>query len=328
MDISRQLEDLWYGSHRLNGLLAPFSSLYSDLVRIRRWAYARGLLAVRRLPIPVIVIGNLTVGGTGKTPLAIAVANLLKAHRYTPGIVARGYKGRSRQWPQLVRPKSDPVRVGDEAVLLAQRSQCPVAVGPDRWEAAQSLLENYSCDIVVSDDGLQHLGLKRDIEIAVIDGVRRHGNGWCLPAGPLREPVSRLKRVDLIVTYGTAGPGELAMDYLLQRPRSLMDSAHARPLEDFCRTEVHAVAGIGHPERFFSALETQGMTLIRHPFPDHHAFSAEDIRFDDGLPVLMTEKDAVKCQGFAGPGHWYVPVEAKLDPRFEHRLLALLKNRG
>ncbi len=324
MDISRQLEVLWYGNHRLSRLLAPLSVLYSGLVRIRRWAYATGLLAVRRLPVPVIVIGNLSVGGTGKTPLSIAVAGLLKAHHYSPGIVARGYKGKAGQWPQPVGPESDPARVGDEAVLLARRSRCPVAVGPDRWEAAQMLLKHYPCDVVVSDDGLQHFGLHRDIEIAVIDGARRHGNGRCLPAGPLREPVSRLKRVDLIVAYGTAGPGEMAMSYVLERPRSLMNPAHEQSLEDFCKTEVHAVAGIGHPERFFSALEAQGIRLIRHPFSDHHPFRAGDIRFDDALPVLMTEKDAVKCQGFAGPEHWYVPVEAQLAPMFEHRLLALL----
>ena len=328
MDISKPLEKLWYGNHPLGLLLAPLSALYNGLVGLRQGAYAKGWLVVRRSPVPVIVIGNLSVGGTGKTPLVIAVAALLKARSYQPGIVARGYGGKAKQWPQPVQPGSDPREVGDEAILLARRSQCPVVVGPNRWAAAQALCHYYPCDIIVSDDGLQHLELGREIEIAVIDGVRRHGNGRCLPAGPLREPVSRLRQVDLIVTNGSARPGEMAMQCFLELPRSLLDPERTEPLADLYKTKAHAIAGIGHPERFFAALEDHGVCgVIRHPFPDHHRFCARDIHFGDGLPVLMTEKDAVKCQEFAGPEHWYVPVEARLPAVFEQRLLALIERR-
>ncbi len=323
-----RIEDYWYGAnHPLSLMLAPLGWLYRGAVALRRGAYRVGLLKSRRLPVPVIVVGNITVGGTGKTPLVIELTRLLKARGFSPGVVARGYRGQAAHWPQQARPDSDSVMVGDEAIVVARRTLCPVAVGPDRVVAARALLQHHPCDVLVSDDGLQHLALGRDIEIAVVDGTRRHGNRRCLPAGPLREPVSRLRQVDLIVTNGIAGAEEFPMKYVLGMPRSLLDGSRKRAFEEFMGDEVHAIAGIGNPEQFFAALRRQGLAVIAHPFPDHHAFARGDIEFGDGRPVLMTEKDAVKCQGFAGPEHWFVPVEAELPPAFEQKLFSLLNQR-
>lgn len=319
------VEELWYGQHPLSLVLAPLGWVSAGYALLRRQAYQSGLLRVRHLPVPVIVVGNVTVGGTGKTPLVIWLAEFLKAQGYKPGIVSRGYGGDAEHWPQQVRPDSDPVTVGDEPVLIAQRCLCPVAVSPKRAEAAEALVEHAGCDIVVSDDGLQHLALGRDIEIAVVDGVRRYGNGRCLPAGPLREPVRRLGSVDIVVSNGLASRGEFAMKYLPLPLRGLRDESVTCSLDDLHGEEVHAVAGVGNPERFFQTLRAHGLRLQRHPFPDHYAFKADDIRFGDGVPVIMTEKDAVKCRRFAGPEHWYLPIEADFSQTFEHRLLSLLK---
>lgn len=322
--ISKRVEDIWYGSHPFGLVLAPLGWLWCVVAVLRRKAYLSGLLNMRRLGVPVIVVGNISVGGTGKTPLVLWVAQLLQAHGYRPGIVGRGYGGKARHWPQQVRPDSDPVTVGDEAVLLARRSGCPVAVGPDRWACGEALVRHAGCDVIVSDDGLQHLALDRDIEIATIDGVRRHGNRRCLPAGPLREPPGRLDSVDMVVSNGLAGRGEFSMGYEAEPLRCIVDESRRLPLEGLKDQKVHAVAGIGDPERFFDYLRSQGLHVIRHPFPDHHMFRAEDIRFDDGLAVVMTEKDAVKCSRIAGRDHWYLPVSAKLPQAFELRLLSLL----
>jgi len=267
------------------------------------------------------------VGGTGKTPLTIWLHKFLKAQRFHPGIVSRGYRGQARHWPQQARADSDPVMVGDEAVVLARHTGGPIAVGPDRHAAAEALIRHHHCDVIISDDGLQHYRLQRDVEIAVIDGIRRHGNGFCLPAGPLREPVSRLKSVDMVVTNGIAGRGEFAMKYIVQPLRPLRDDLRGAVPVAAQGQEIHAVAGTGHPESFFNMLRTQGFRVHRHRFPDHHWFSSKDITFDDERPVIMTEKDAVKCMRFAGPQHWYMPIEVELPAVFEHRLLELLKRK-
>jgi tetraacyldisaccharide 4'-kinase len=270
--------------------------------------------------VPVIVVGNLTVGGTGKTPLVIWLAEHLRGKGWRPGIVARGYGGRARHWPQQVRGDSDPAVVGDEAVLLAQRSGCPVCVAPDRPAAVAALLQHTDCNLVLSDDGLQHYALGRDIEIVVIDGQRRFGNGFLLPAGPLREPLSRLRRADLVVVNGEARDGELAMR--MRRPQvvPLRRPQAVDGIDRFDGAQVHAVAGVGNPRRFFDLLRRHGLQPLEHAFPDHHVFTPGDIRFADGLPVLMTEKDAVKCQRFAGEGYWAVRVEAQPDASFVHQL--------
>lgn len=323
-----RIDSIWYGNSPLSLLLAPLGWLYCVAAVVRRGAYRIGLLRTGRVPAPVIVVGNISVGGTGKTPLVIWIARLLSARGLRPGIVSRGYLGRADKWPQQVRPDSDPIMVGDEPVLLAAATDCPVAADPDRLRAAASLLEHFACDVIISDDGLQHLALGRDVEIAVVDGTRRHGNGRCLPAGPLREPVSRLASVDLVVANGGGMAGEFAGEYAMElrtgEAWNLGPEERTRSLADFAPGPVHAVCGIGSPDRFFATLERAGLTLIRHGFPDHHPFAPADIAFDDDYPVLMTEKDAVKCGRFADAGHWCVSVEAVLPEAFASRLMSLL----
>ncbi len=320
------LTDSWYGASGLTIGLAPLSWLYRGAVGLRRLAYGGGLLASRHVGVPVIVVGNITVGGTGKTPLVIWLVELLKREGFAPGVVSRGYRGRARHWPQQVRPDSDPLMVGDEPVVIARRTRCPVAVGPSRVAAAEALLEYNDVDVIVSDDGLQHYALARDIEIAVIDGVRRFGNGWCLPAGPLREPVSRLEKADfLVVNGGSALRREFPMTLRAGDLRNVRHEERRCAVENFAERRVHAVAGIGHPDRFFRQLKQLGFTVIEHAFPDHHAFSAQDIDFGDDLPVVMTEKDAVKCRRFCGENCWYLPVDAHPHERLESRLLTTLR---
>lgn len=312
----KRLDYYWYNSSPVSLILLPLSWLFCAIAIARRWLYALDVLTSHKLPVPVIVVGNISVGGTGKTPLVTWLVAHLKAQGYQPGIVSRGYGGKANHWPQQVRPDSDPRMVGDEAILLSRRCDCPMSVGPDRVAAAKALLEYTDCDIIVSDDGMQHYALGRDIEIAVVDGVRRFGNGHCLPAGPLREPQSRLQSVDLVITNGIAGVREYSMKLEPDSLWNLASPQEHRPLSAFRGITVHAVAGIGHPQRFFDQLTDSGLTVMEHPFPDHHPFSREDIQFDDELPVLMTEKDAVKCLDFAQPRHWCVPVQARIDERF------------
>ena len=325
----REPPDFWYAPDPIYALLAPLGWVVAVFTVLRRAAYRTGMRRSRQVGCPVVVAGNLAVGGTGKTPLVIATAKLLSRHGLRVGIVCRGYRGSAHRWPRQVRPDSDPDRVGDEAVLLARRAGVPVAAGPNRIAAARILVRRSKCDIILSDDGLQHLRLARDVEIVVVDGVRRHGNGRCLPAGPLREPLSRLASVDLVVVNGgEAQQGEFAMQLAAGDAANLADAGVTRPLDAFRGSSVHAVCAIGHAERFFRTLEAHGLTIVRHPFPDHHPFSEEEIRFPDGAPVLMTEKDAVKCERFADARHWYVPVEAALSSELEARLLAVLREHG
>ncbi|MSR14628.1 MAG: tetraacyldisaccharide 4'-kinase [Gammaproteobacteria bacterium] len=322
--VTNFINEIWYGRHPLAVALAPLGSLYRLSGKVRRHAYQNGLLKSYRAPVPVIVVGNLTVGGTGKTPLVIWLAGYLKSMGYRPGVLARGYGGRARQWPQQVRADSDPFAVGDEAVVIARRAQCPVAAGPDRRASAKALIEHANCDVLISDDGLQHYALERDIEIAVIDGVRRFGNGRCLPAGPLREPIARLREVDMIVTYGVAGRGEFSMKYVTTHAVNLNRRDRSMTLESLASEPVHALAAIGHPERFFTSLRSRGLRPITHAFPDHHRFRASDLAFGDGLPILMTEKDAVKCEAFAPARAWFVPATAEMLEVFATRLETLL----
>jgi len=319
-----RIDALWYQNSPLSVALAPLGWLYCTGARLRRLGYKLGLLPTGRVGAPVIVVGNISVGGTGKTPLVIWLARFLTSRGLRPGIVSRGYRGRAGKWPQQVRADSDPVMVGDEPVLLAQASACPVVADPDRLRAARSLLDHADCDVIISDDGLQHLGLGRDVEIAVMDGVRRHGNGRCLPAGPLREPVSRLHSVDLVVANGGGIGGEFPMQMHAAEARSLVDENRSQSLDRFQSGPVHAVCGIGSPQRFFDTLERAGITPICHAFPDHYDFRASDIEFQDEKPVLMTEKDAVKCRRFADTRHWYLPVRAELPDAFAQRVLSLL----
>lgn len=319
------LDDLWYSRNLTSYLLLPLSLVFGLAAAIRRWLYAIGIFRAQDFEVPVIVVGNLTVGGTGKTPLVIWLARYLVQQGYRPGIVARGYGGQATSWPQQVRADSDVASVGDEALLLSQNTGLPVCIGPDRPAAVQALLDHTDCNIVIADDGLQHYALVRDIEIVVIDGERRFGNGFLLPAGPLREPVSRLKSVDLVLANGNPGPGEFAMRVRSPEIRRMTGDQELVPLDSLECRRVHAVAGIGNPERYFGLLRQQSIAIIPHVFPDHYQFRPEDLDFGDDLPILMTEKDAVKCMRFARDGFFVVHVEAQPDAIFIHRLNVSLK---
>jgi tetraacyldisaccharide 4'-kinase len=323
----KRLDHYWYARSPWLLLLTPLSLVFRIVVWLRRNAYRAGLLRSVRVALPVIIIGNITVGGTGKTPLVIWLAEYLQKKGYHPGIISRGYGGKASSWPQQVRPDSDPAMVGDEAVLLASATGCPMAVGPDRVATATALIKHSECDVILSDDGLQHYALQRDIEIIVIDGIRRFGTGFSIPAGPMREPAKRLKEADLVVINGLGGGQEHIMRMRPGDAHSLTDSSIKRPLTDFRAQAVHAVAGIGNPERFFQSLQQLGMQLEKHVFPDHYKFTATDIRFGDNKPVIMTEKDAVKCRYFASENDWYIPVTVQMSADFCQRLDELLQAR-
>lgn len=295
---------------------------------MRRFCYRAGCLSRVHLPVPVIVVGNISVGGTGKTPLVIALVELLRNHGYSPGVTTRGYGGENITSPQPVTVDSDPYAVSDEAVLLAMRGRCPVVVGRDRVAAA-ILLHEQGCDVVLSDDGLQHYRLWRDIEIAVIDGARGLGNGYLLPAGPLREPPRRLREVDFVVVNGTATDSrDYSMTLVPQVPRRLSDQLE-RPLASFGSSPVHAIAGIGNPQRFFDALASSGLQVIPHAFPDHYRYQRKELDFGDDYPVLMTEKDAVKCRRLVdNERYFYIAVDALLDERLEPQLMQVLAARN
>ncbi len=319
-----QLEDSWY-AERPQLWAMPVSWLFRGLAAARRGAYNTGLLKSYPVDVPVIVVGNISVGGTGKTPLVTWLVKLLKKAGYRPGIVSRGYGGQAKRWPQQVRIDSDPQMVGDEPVMLAQMCDCPVVAAPDRVAAAQQLLKYSDCDLIITDDGLQHYRLQRDIEIVVVDGQRRFGNGYCLPAGPLREPVSRLDEVDFVVSNGPAARGEFPMSLVSRGLVSLLDSNRTLAFEKLISQPVHAVAGIGNPGRFFQLLKDAGFQIIEHPFADHHQFSETDLHFGDEQAILMTAKDAVKCQRYGRDNMWIVPVEAQLPDSFALRLLQMIK---
>lgn len=322
----KRLDYYWYQQSRWLILLWPFSLLFCLLVLLRRRLYHMGLLASYRMPVPVIIVGNITVGGSGKTPMVLWLAEYLKTQGYRPGLVSRGYGGQADSWPQAVTADSDPALVGDEAVLLAKRSGCPMTVGPDRVAAAERLLAENRVDVIISDDGMQHYRLQRDLEIAVIDGQRRLANGYCLPAGPLREPATRLDGVDFIVSTGHAAEGEWLLT-LLGEEAVALQGGERQPLASFSSSAVHAVAGIGNPQRFFDYLQRKGLSVTPHPYPDHHPFSRGELDYDSSAPVLMTEKDAVKYFKYAGAQHWFVPVTASLPHEFGNRVLAALEKK-
>ena len=304
-------------------ILLPLSWLFGGLVALRRRLYERGVLSSVRINRPVVVVGNITVGGTGKTPISIWLAWKLKERGLRPGIISRGFGGSVGREPIQVNADSDPDIVGDEAVLMAKRSGCPVVVHRNRVRAAQDL-SMLGVDVVISDDGLQHYRLARQYEIAVIDGARGFGNGHLLPAGPLREPIHRLRSVDRALLNKSVLPGKQAISrlpndvpvtgfYLKGTTARSLDEDQEVPLERFAGRQVHAIAAIGNPGRFFTFLESHGMQVIEHALPDHAKLSEEDLRYDDGLDVLMTEKDAVKCGDFKVGNCWYVPVSVEVD---------------
>ncbi|HIG65775.1 MAG TPA: tetraacyldisaccharide 4'-kinase [Methyloprofundus sp.] len=325
--IAKFVEEVWYRDHFIGTWLMPLSFIFTDIAKFRRWLYKKGYKPVEKLPMPVIIVGNITLGGTGKTPLVIYLVEQLKAAGFKPGVISRGYGGQSTHWPVRVNADSDATLIGDEPLLIAQQTHCPVAVGPVRVESARLLLENDELDVIISDDGLQHYALYRDIEIVVIDGVRRFGNNFCLPSGPLREPQARIQEVDFVICNG-GEPEESEILMQLEGSHALnMQTNERRALAEFKGGNCHALAGIGNPQSFFDLLAQQGISCQTHPFPDHYVYSSKDIGFKSADAIFMTEKDAVKCRSFATAQHWYVPVQANVESRFMETLIALLTSK-
>jgi tetraacyldisaccharide 4'-kinase len=311
----------WYRRGAIAWLLWPVSVVFCFLVVTRKLLYKIRVLKSSHPGIPVIIVGNVTVGGSGKTPLVIWIAEFLKAKGLSPGIVSRGYKGKKSEVPRAATIASEAADVGDEPVLLSRRSGCPVWVGADRLQVIAAMrAADPDVNVVILDDGLQHYRLRRDLEIAVVD-ARGLGNGFLLPAGPLREPAWRLRTVDAVVANGASRKEDFTMLLIGDTLHRMTDARERQPLKAFAGQKVHAVAGIGDPKRFFLQLGAAGIKVQPHPFPDHYAFTPRDLEFGDGLPVLMTEKDAVKLRHAARPEWWVLPVTARLDAAFGNWLL-------
>lgn len=300
-------------------MLLPLSWLFGVIVSVRKYLYKKGWLRSYRLAVPVIVVGNINVGGTGKTPLVIWLVEQLKLAGLKPGIISRGYGGTVKTVVE-VKATSLPQDVGDEPVLIAARTASPVFVGVNRVHAGQSLLQAYpECNVVISDDGLQHYRLQRDIEIVVVDGAKGLGNGYLLPAGPLREPESRLKTVDALVSNGAVHHHHLAeRNPIEMRLESTLfyQLSHSEVKADasaFLNKKAKAIAGIGNPERFFLQLRSMGLVFESKVYDDHYAYQSIDFENDNADVLFMTEKDAVKCRSFAKPNFWVLPVNAVIE---------------
>ena len=326
----KRLDHYWYSQNPVAWIMLPLSWLFCTVAIVRRFFYIKGWLASCGVDAPVVVVGNISVGGTGKTPLIIGLCEYLARQGFSPGVVSRGY-GASLSGEHSVAANDDAAICGDEPLLVKQRTGCPVVVGKDRVAAARKLVAEHDCDVVLSDDGMQHYRLRRDVEIAVVDADRKFGNGYCLPAGPLRETESRLSAVDMVVHHGIT-EDEYRFSLEFEDTVNLVTGEH-KSLDSFRDITVHALAGIGYPQRFFNQLRRYGLHLIEHPFPDHHAFSLDDINFTDGLPILMTEKDAVKCARLQPhQSHervlgdcWSVPVSAHLSSQLGPDLVELIR---
>lgn len=318
---------IWYESHPLNLALRPISYALQGLVWARRKAYANGWAEQYRAAVPVIVVGNISVGGTGKTPFIIWLGKLLQASQKSNGepirigVVSRGYKSEGEDGLSLLDADSLPEQVGDEPYMIYQHLACPMAVGAERVRAIELLLSKHKLDLILSDDGMQHYAMNRQLEVALIDGTRGLGNGQLLPAGPLREPPGRLRSVDFVVANSQAYGRYPVMQLVTKHVLSVSDNQPVGLLAGLSGQTVHAIAGIGNPQRFFNTLKEQGIACIEHPKPDHHHFELADVQFDDDFPVLMTEKDAVKCRKLGANKLLYVPVEAQLPDDFSTALL-------
>lgn len=370
-NLKKKLLQSWY-SPRPYSFLIPLSGIYRTIISLRQFLYRANFKKITKFSVPVIVVGNLTVGGTGKTPLVIWLAKLLQEQGYQPGIVSRGYGGRASQYPQWVNAQSDPTVVGDEAALIAQKTNCPMVVDPKRVRAIKTLLDKTNCNIVISDDGLQHYAMARDIEIVVIDGERGFGNEYCLPAGSLREPLSRLQKVDFIISNGVKHHKDMELNATSEKSAFLSSSRtrgsrmttkkldsrirgndnnekklifadkhpefytmQMKPGEIYnllnpnlqlthYQLPVHAVAGIGNPDRFFASLRKAGFFVIEHSFPDHHLYKPADFNFGQDALIIMTEKDAVKCKFFATENFWCLPIGLEIETNFTQDLLQKL----
>lgn len=311
--------DFWYQTSFkdkcLMALLWPFSCLFGLISALRRLLLQKNILPSYRAPIPVVVVGNLSVGGNGKTPVTIWLVQYLQLQGIKAGVISRGYGSRSSYYPRLVNIADNPVEVGDEPLLIKQRTNAPVCIGANRQQAIELLLKEQGCRVIISDDGLQHYPLQRDFEIVVVDGKRGFGNGKLLPAGPLRESIKRLETVDLIIENGDSGEYSETLMHLEAKDAVNLVSGERIPLTTFSRQSINAMAGIGYPQRFFSMLEGFGLTLNKQQaFADHQEFKPQSFAlFDDAKPLFMTEKDAVKCRAFAQSNWWYVPIDAEID---------------
>ncbi len=316
----------------------PIAIIYGLIVKIRRWLFQKNILKSYRMPVPVIIVGNITLGGTGKTPLVIAMVELLKSQGFKPGVVSRGYGCKVKNFPYNVSMNSSAADAGDEPLLIHLRTGVPVVIDPHRSYAAEYLLKQFSCDIIISDDGLQHYALQRDIEMVVIDGQRKFGNGFLFPAGPLRESAKRLTEVDFVVINTLDNFTELTVNnnphkkkksYLMNLiPGTLynLKTKHAvTDLKLFEGKKLIAMAGIGNPERFFQTLEQLNLSFEKQAMPDHYQYTIKDFQIDPQVNYLMTEKDAVKCQAFATERMYYLPVSANVSPEFEYIFLEKLR---
>lgn len=313
---------IWSGESPLWRLLLPFSWLYGLVSGAIRLSYKLGLKRAWRAPVPVVVVGNLTAGGNGKTPVVIWLVEQLQRRGVRVGVVSRGYGGKAVAYPLLLTPETTTAEAGDEPVLIYQRTGAPVAVAPERAAAVKAILAAHDVQIIITDDGLQHYRLARDIEIVVIDGVRRFGNGWWLPAGPMRERASRLKTVDAaIVNGGVARAGEIPMQLAPGLVVNLRTGARCDVAQ---LSNIVAMAGIGHPPRFFATLESCGAHPQKCvPLADHQTLAPADVHalVGEGQTLVMTEKDAVKCRAFAEDNWWFLPVDARLSGEKPDKLL-------
>ena len=325
MALSVDPEKTWYSNSALSVVLLPLSWLFRAIVVLRRTYYRCWHRGRSPTSAFVIVVGNITVGGTGKTPLLIWLARQCCAHGLKTGIITRGYKGTRTAEVVEVSADSPVEEVGDEAVLLARKTACPVVAAADRGKALAWLVQSAQPDVVLSDDGLQHYAMDRDFEIAVIDSTREFGNGRCLPAGPLREPVSRLQGCDLVVRNGRNDDYPLYFEVVPEELLSLSAPGVRKALREFSGRTVHAVAGVGNPGRFFEGLRQAGVHIIEHAFPDHHAYVKADLEFGDDAPILMTEKDAVKCETFLDSDIWYLPIIVQPNAVLEQRISTLIE---
>jgi len=359
MSFSDYVQRLWYQKKWGIWWLWPLQWVYGYLVQIRKASYkrslergAKGKFQSWKAPVPVIVLGNVTLGGTGKTPLTLALADILKKQGYRPAIISRGYGGKSDHYPVNVSQDTSPNEAGDEPVMLFARSDCPVVVSPFRVDAAQYVLSHFNCNILLCDDGLQHYALQRDLEICVIDTKRGVGNGHMLPVGPLRENLQRLSEVDFVIEnldntaipsaskdqekisavkewrnylapsqWPEVGTMVFEVEKVMPVSSSSKEKVTSVQLDFFKGKQVHGVAGIGNPERFFDMLEKHGIEVCRHFFSDHHNYSTHSFNFNDGLPILMTEKDVVKCRSFNLKNAWFVSIEARLNEDFINNFL-------
>ena len=318
MAFADRLLNAWYRGHPALALLRPLETLYRRVVQRKRAAFLAGAGDIYRAPVPVIVVGNLTVGGTGKTPMILWLIEHCRARGLRVGVVSRGYGAQPPSWPWRVRAEQPAAQVGDEPSLIVRRTGVALVIDPDRSRAVRALLDSEPLDLILCDDGLQHYRLARDLELVLIDAARGLGNRRCLPAGPLREPVERLDSVDALLYNGAAEDGQGGYAFTL-RPVELVSvgSGERQSLAHFpVGQAVHAVAGIGNPQRFFATLEALNWRPIPHPFADHAQYSPEQLSFSPPLPLLMTEKDAVKCRDFAACDWWYLAVEATPSAAF------------